>query len=81
MIRLNYSYQAKQSSGTIYTSDYCEDFYFKTKPYFLELARVLTEPVTESVTTNSNVINTSVVYATPVAPAPTTDPATEPVTP
>ncbi len=77
MIRLNYSYQAKQSSGTIYTSDYCEDFYFKTKSYFLELARVLTEPVTESVTTNSNVINTSVVYATPVA-APVTKPEPEP---
>ena len=67
LIKLNYSYQVKESSGTIRTSDYSEDFYFKTKPYFLELAKILVEPVTESVTTNSNVINTSVVYATPVA--------------
>lgn len=76
MLRLNYSYQTKQSSGTVYTSDYSEDFYIKTKPYFLELARILTEPVTESV-----VVTTNVTTTVPPAPAETTDTTTTTTTP
>ena len=66
LIRLNYTYQEKSTSGVVHVSDYSEDFYFKTKPYFLELAKVLTEPVTQSKTTNVNTIKTSVIYTAPV---------------
>ena len=73
LVKLKYGYQVAEGSSLTYGSDFSEDFYFKTKPFFIERAKIVVEQVIVAQVNN----NTTTTETPPPPPDETTPPPDE----